>query len=61
MFRIQDNNSILCRFYCIDFIKCMLPGNILLDYINLCSPNEYINHGKIRYKYFKDKCVKSQV
>ena len=48
-------------FFCIDFIECMLLGKPLLDYVNLFSPNEYKNHDKVIYKYFKDKCVKSQV
>ena len=48
-------------FYCIDFIECMLLGKPLLDYVNLFSPNEYKNHDKVICKYFKDKCVKSQV
>ena len=33
----------------------------LLHYANLFSPNDYENNGKILYKYFKDKYVKSQV
>ena len=26
MFRIQDDDSIMCRFYCIAFIKYMIAG-----------------------------------
>ena len=36
-FRIQDNGSIMCGFYCIDFIEYMLAGKTLLDYTNLFS------------------------
>ena len=36
-FRIQDNESIICGFYCIAFIEYMLVGNILLDYTNLLT------------------------
>ena len=41
IFRIQDNDSILCGFYRIAFIEYMLPGKTLLDYTNLFSPNGY--------------------
>ena len=35
LFRVQDNESIVCGFYCIAFIEYMLPGKTLLDYTNL--------------------------
>ena len=35
IFRTQDDDSNMCRFYCIGFIEYMLPGETLLDYINL--------------------------
>ena len=54
IFRIQDNESIMCEFYCIAFIKYMLAGKTLLDYTNLFSPNDYKKNDKIIYKYFKD-------
>ena len=31
IFSIQNNDSIICRFYCIDFIAYMLAGKTLLD------------------------------
>ena len=34
IFRIQDNESIMCGFYCIIFIEYMLAGKNLLDYTN---------------------------
>ena len=40
-YRIQDNESNMCGFYCIDFIEYMLAGKTLLDYTNLFSANEY--------------------
>ena len=55
IFRIQDNESIMCGFYCITFIEYMLAGKTLLDYTNLFSPNDYKKKDKIIYKYFKDK------
>ena len=58
IFRIQDNESIMCGFYCITFIEYMLVGKTLLDYTNLFSPNDYEKNEKIIYKYFKDKYVR---
>ena len=34
IFRIQDNESIMCGFYCIAFIEYMVAGKSLLDYTN---------------------------
>ena len=55
IFRIQDNESVTCGFYCIAFIGYMLAGKTLLDYTNLFSPNDYKKNDKIIYVYFKDK------
>ena len=55
IFRTQDDDSIICGFYCIAFIEYMIPGKILLDYTNLFSPNNYKKNDKIIYKYLKDK------
>ena len=41
IFRIQDNDSIMCGFYCIVFIEYILAGKILLDYTNLISSSDY--------------------
>ena len=53
--RTQDDDSIICGFYCIAFIEYMIPGKILLDYTNLFSPNNYKKNDKIIYKYLKGK------
>ena len=42
IFRIQDDDSIICRFYVIAFIEYNLLGESLLDYTNLFSPNGYL-------------------
>ena len=34
-FRIQDNESIMCGFYCIVFIEYIFDGKAFLDYTNL--------------------------
>ena len=33
--RMQDNDSVICGFYCYAFIEFMLAGKTLLDYTNL--------------------------
>ena len=53
--KIQDNESIMCGFYCIVFIEYMIAGKTLLDHTNLFSRNDSKKNGKIIYKYFKDK------
>ena len=55
LFRIQDNESIMCGFHCIVFIEYKLAGKTLLDYTNLFSANHYKKNGKIIYNYFKYK------
>ena len=52
IFRIQDNDSIMCGFYCIAFIEYILAGKTLLDYTNLYYPNDYKKNDKIIYKFF---------
>ena len=55
-FRIPEDESIMCGFYCITFIEYVLAGKSLLGYINLLSANDYKKNGKIViYKYFKAK------
>ena len=61
IFRIQDNDSIMCGFYCIAFIEYMFVGKTLSDYTNLFSANDY--NGKIilliiSIKYFKETKTK---
>ena len=38
IFRIQDNNSIICGYFCILFIEYMLNNKDLTDFTNLFSP-----------------------
>ena len=38
IFRIQDNNSIMCGYFCILFIEYMLNDKNLTDFTNLFSP-----------------------
>ena len=61
IFRIQDNDSIMCVFYYIALIEYILARKTLLDYAKLFSPNDYKKNDEIIHKDFKDKYVKSQV
>ena len=54
IYEIEDNESVMCGFYCIAFIEYMLAGKTLLDYFNLFSPNDYTKNYKIMHRYFKD-------
>ena len=38
IFRIQANNSTMCRYFCIGFIDFMLVFETLIDYTNSLSP-----------------------
>ena len=40
IFRIQEDNSIMCGYFCIGFIDFMLAGKKLTDYTNLFSPHD---------------------
>ena len=53
MFKIQDNESIICGVYCVAFIEYMLLEKNLLDY-SYFSLNDYKKNSKIICEYFKD-------
>ena len=55
VFKIQDDDSIICEFYCIAFIEYMLAGKVLSGYTILFSPDYYKKNDKIIHKYFKGK------
>ena len=55
IFRTQDNESIMCGFYCTAFIEYMIAGKTLSDYTNFRSPNGYKKSEKIINKYFKNR------
>ena len=45
IFRVQDNNSIMCGYFCISFIAYMIQDKTLTDFTNLFSPwNEKKNN-----------------
>ena len=53
IFRIQAYDSIMCGYFCIEFIDYMLKGKTLLDYTNLFSPNDFKKNDQIIKRIFK--------
>ena len=51
IYRIQAYDSIMCGYFCTEFIDFMIKGKSLLDYTNLCYPNEYEMNEQIILKY----------
>ena len=47
IFRVQANDSVMCRYFCIDFIDFMLASKKLTDYTNLFSPNDFKKNDSI--------------
>ena len=55
IFRIQAYDSIMCGYFCIEFINYMLKGKTLLDYTNLFSPNDFNKNDEIIKRIFKNE------
>ena len=55
IFRIQENNSIMCGYFCIGFIDFMLAGKKLTYYTNLSSPYDVQKNDNIILSYFKNE------
>ena len=53
IFRIQAYDSILCGYFCIEFINYMLDGKSLIDFTNLFSPHDFKKNDKIIKELFK--------
>ena len=53
IFRVQENDSIMCGYFCIGFIDFMLAGKKLTDYTNLFSPYDFKKNDNIILSYFK--------
>ena len=53
--RIQNYDSIMCGYFCIEFIDYMFLGKSLTNYTNLFSPNNYKKNDDIILNYFQNK------
>ena len=55
IFRIQAYDSIMCGYFCIEFINYMLKGKTLSDYTNLFSPNDFKKNDQVIKIIFKNE------
>ena len=55
IFQVQENNSIMCGYFCIGFIDFMLAGKTLTDYTDLFSPHDLRKNENIILFYFKNE------
>ena len=53
IFRIQADDSIMCGYFCIEFINYMLKSKTLLDYTNLSSLNDFKKNDQVIKRIFK--------
>ena len=52
IFRIQDNNSIMCGYFCMLIIKYMLINKTFADFTNLFSSWDFKKNDEIIGRYF---------
>ena len=55
IFQVEENDSVMCGYFCIGFINFMLAGKKLTDYTNLFSPHNSKKNDDIILSYFKDE------
>ena len=55
IFTIQAYDSIMCGYFCIEFINYMLKGKILLAYTILFSPNDFKKNDRVIKRIFKNE------
>ena len=52
-FKLQAYDSIMCGYFCIEFINYMFDGKSLIDFTNLFSPHDLKKNDKIIKELFK--------
>ena len=52
---VQANNSVMCGYFCIEFIDFMLAGKKLTDFTRMSSPYDLKKNDDIILSYFKDE------
>ena len=55
IFRVQANTSVICGYFCIEFICFMIAGKKLTDFTSIFSPYDFKKNGNIILSYFKDE------
>ena len=53
--RVQANNSVMCRYFCIGFIDFTLADKKLTDYTSFFSPHDFKKNDNIILSYFNDE------
>ena len=43
----------MCGYFCIEFMNYIFKGKTLLEYTNLCSPNDFKDNDEIIKRIFK--------
>ena len=55
IFRVQENDSVMCGYFCIGFVDFMLADKKLTDYRNLFSPHNFNKNDIIILSHFKNE------
>ena len=55
IFWVQENDSVMCGYFCMGFIDFMLADKKLTDYLSLFSPYDFKNNDNIILSFFKDE------
>ena len=50
---VQANNSVMCGYFCIEFVDFMLAGKKLTDFARMSSPYDWKKNDDIILGYFK--------
>ena len=50
--RIKGYDSVMCGYFCIEFIDFLLQGKSLTDFTNLFSPNHFKKNDDVTLNYF---------
>ena len=51
IFRLQAYDSIMCSYFCIEFINYMFDGKSLIDFTSLFSPPDFKKNNQIIKEY----------
>ena len=55
IFRLQAYDSIMCGYFCIEFINYMFDGKSLIDFASLFSPHDFKKNDQIIKTIFKNE------
>ena len=55
IFQVQENDSVMCGYFCIGFIDFTLVGKKLTYFTHLFSPHDFKKNESIILSYFKNE------